>query len=233
MASARFRIGTAATNSAGTSWSWRSYDAPADVQAGSYCKVSLESNDVSTIQVTIPSTDELSTAPTVTTNQSAKTATFRATATTGHTYLVRVVVNSGVDSNGDDVADYTKQLGVHVLTSGGKRLLAIGERDEADRTWGYLPKLNQSIRDVATQTWGVSATNDVATSASIVVTPGYAARVIATVVVSLTSGSGVYSYTAAANQWAASAGSVHLRYRATGTTSVNVGIRLDKVSAVL
>jgi len=171
------------------------------------------------------------------------------------------VVNSGVDSNGDDVADYTKQLGVHVLTSGGKRLLAIGERDEADRTWGYLPKLNQSIRDVATQTWGVSATNDVATSASIVVTPGYAARVIATVVVSLTSGSGVYSYTAAANaqcttagtasviasstaanvigtahgshQWAASAGSVHLRYRATGTTSVNVGIRLDKVSAVL
>lgn len=154
MASARFRIGTAATNSAGTSWSWRSYDAAADVLPGSYCKVALESNDVSTIQVTIPATDELTTAATVTTNQSAKTATFQVASTSSHTYLVRTVVNGGVDANGDTVSDYTKQLAVHVLTDGGLRLLAMGERDEADRTWGHLGKVNSVIRSAT----GVSET---------------------------------------------------------------------------
>ena len=154
MTSARFRLGTAATNSAGTSWSWRSYDTYADVSADSYVKVELESKTgVSSIDVTIDSADEATLSagtPTVTINQSTKTATFQVASTANHTYIVRTVVNSGVDQNGDSVDDYDKRLAVHIPTASGYRLFAVGEKDEYSRSYGHTGKLNDVIRNAST-----------------------------------------------------------------------------------
>lgn len=150
MATARFRIGTATTNSASTTWSWRAYDTPTDISSGSYVKVDLEStNGVRTLSVSIPSADEQTLSegvPTVTTVQSSKTATFLAGTAAARTYLVRAVINNGLDLNNDSVSDYTKTLAVHIKTAESKRLIAVGETDDADRTYGYTPKLNAVIR---------------------------------------------------------------------------------------
>lgn len=150
MANARFRLGTAATNSAGTVWSWRAYDTAADIVSGSYVKVDLENTSgVRTLSVSIPSADPETLSagvPTVTTVQASKTATFRAGTGGARTYLVRAVINDGRDLNNDIVSAYTKSLAVHIKTQDGYRLIAVGETDEADRTSGYTPKLNASIR---------------------------------------------------------------------------------------
>lgn len=153
MASARFRIGTATTNSAGTVWSWRAYDAAADIASGSYVKVDLETtNGVRKLACTIPSADDVTlagTLPTVTTVQASKTATFQSDTGAARTYVVRAQINDGIDLNGDTVSGYTKQLAVHIKTGSGRRLIAVGERDEADRTNGYTPKLNAAIKTTA------------------------------------------------------------------------------------
>ena len=153
MASARFRIGTATTNSAGTTWSWRAYDTAADVSSGSYVKVELEStNGVRTLTVSLPTADEQTLSagvPTVTTVQSSKTATFQAGTGSARTYVIRAVINSTRDLNGDIVSGYTKELAAHIKTAGGRRLLAVGESDQADRTYGWVPKVNSAIKVTA------------------------------------------------------------------------------------
>lgn len=151
MASATFRLGTAATNSAGTSWSWRAYDTAIDAVAASYVKLELQSTTgVRSIAVTIPSADETTMAssaiPTVTVNQNAKTAAFRCSTSAGRTYIVRAVINSGLDLRGVSVADYTKEIAVHRLTNVATRLLAVGETDQYSRTYGHTGKLNNTIR---------------------------------------------------------------------------------------
>lgn len=152
MASARFRLGTAATNSAGTSWSWRAYDTAVDVAAASYVKCELESTTgVGSVSYTITSADSTTLAagkPTITTVQATKTATFRAATGVARCYLVRCQINSGQVANGDTASDYTKQVAVHRLASNGLRVLAVGETDEAHRTYGYEPKVNAVIRSV-------------------------------------------------------------------------------------
>jgi hypothetical protein len=146
MATARFKIGTAATNTAGTSWSWRAVDAPADIASGSYVKCALESTTgVGSVSYTIYSADSVSIAaglPTVTTVQATKTATFQAGTGAARTYLVKCQINSGQASRGDNVTDYEKRLAAHILTVSGRRLFAVGEIDEASRSYGYEPKLN-------------------------------------------------------------------------------------------
>jgi hypothetical protein len=153
MATARFRIGTAATNTAGTSWSWRGYDTAADVAAASYVKLQLESNTgVGSVSYSVFSADSTTLAaglPTVTTVQATKTATFRAATATSRTYLVRCSINSGQTALGDSVSDYTKELAVHRLDSNGLRVVAVGETDQAHRTYGYEPKINAAIRNLA------------------------------------------------------------------------------------
>jgi hypothetical protein len=150
MASAKFRIGTAATNTAGTSWSYRAYDVAADIASNSYVKVDLESTTgVRKITVSIPSADEQSMSagvPTVTTVQASKTATFRAGTGAARTYIIRAVINDGIDQNGDTVSDYTKQLAAHIKTGSNRRLIAVGETDDAHRTYGYTSKLNAAIK---------------------------------------------------------------------------------------
>jgi len=156
MASATFRLGTAATNSAGTVWSWRDYDTAIDADALSYVKVALESTTgVQSVVFSISSADNYTlsagTTPSVATVQSSKTATFRVSSSAARTYLIRAVVNSGLDQNGDAVAEYDKSLAVHRLTAAGLRLVAVGERDEADRVYGYTPKLNAMIVAIAAE----------------------------------------------------------------------------------
>jgi hypothetical protein len=168
MASANFRLGTAATNSAGTTWSWRAYDTACDATAGSYVKVELESvAGVSNVAVTLPSADDTTLAsalPTVTTVQASKTATFQLPSGSGRSYSVRVVINGGIDGNNNTQASYDKRLAVHVLTAQGYRKFIVGETDESNRTYGYTPKLN-TLYDVAS--WSAYAT-----AASVSVTAG-------------------------------------------------------------
>jgi hypothetical protein len=163
-------MGTATTNSAGTSWSWRGYDTAIDASSGSYVKVELESTvGVSHLAVTIPTADETSlagTLPTVTVVQSAKTATFKLPAATGRSFTVRCLVNNGIDGNNTTQSGYDKKLAAHVKTPQGYRKFIVGETDESHRTYGYTSKLN-SIYDVVS--WSAYAT-----AASVSVTAGAA-----------------------------------------------------------
>jgi hypothetical protein len=84
--------------------------------------------------------------PTVTTVQASKTATFRAGTGAARTYIIRAVINDGIDQNGDTVTDYTKQLAAHIKTGSNRRLIAVGETDDAHRTYGYTSKLNAAIK---------------------------------------------------------------------------------------
>lgn len=146
MASALFKIGTATTNSAGTTWSYRTAGVQADIQPGSYVKLALDSTTgVGSVNYTIfgadPSTSDAG-LPTVTVVQASKTATFLGASTLGHTYLVKCQINSGQPNAGESADDYEKRLAVHIKTAQGNRLIADGETDEYNATHGYTSKLN-------------------------------------------------------------------------------------------
>jgi len=144
MASARFRLGTSVA--AIGPWTYGAYDAPVDATVDLYVIAELESTaGVEQISVSVPSADDVTMIaglPTVTVNQVTKTATFQVAATTGHTYIVRFTINAGTSS-----ASY-KELCVHVVCDNGQRLLALGETDQADRTYGWLKKINAIAKAV-------------------------------------------------------------------------------------
>jgi len=107
---------------------------------------------VQSLAVSIKSADDVTLAsalPTVTTVQATKTATFVLPATLSRTYLVRALINGGIDQNGDTVAAYDKSVAVHILTGSGNRLIAVGEKDEYSRAYGYTPKLNTAIQNTS------------------------------------------------------------------------------------
>lgn len=148
MADATFRIGYSSSLSG--PWTWGAYGAAVDVTQGYYCKVQLESGAVSTFQCTIPSGDAASidaTLPTVTTDAGTKTATFLVPSR-ACCLLVQVRVNQGAAD------EATSSLAVHVLTSGGLRLAAVGEQFEADSVAGWNRKFNAAITAVG---WGGSS----------------------------------------------------------------------------
>ena len=151
MTSAIFRLGTATSNSAGTTWTWGSYDGSVTAAVSDYVKCELQSTiGVDSVAFSLISSDEdaLSALPAVTYTASTRTATFRVStsANVGHTYLVRSLVNGGVDRNGDTDAALDKRLAVHVLTQYGYKLFAVDETDESNRTYGYTDKLNDLVR---------------------------------------------------------------------------------------
>lgn len=170
MASARFRLGKSSVGVSGP-WTWGSYDAAIDCTASQYVKIELESTaGVSSIAVTIPTADDVTLAgalPTVTTDQATKTATFQLPATAS-THIVKVLINGGVDANGTVQSAYSSQLAVHILNSASLRLMAVGEIDEASRSYGYTPKLNAALN--APGTPGPPGTFDSATTLTATIT---------------------------------------------------------------
>jgi len=152
MASANFRLGYANDNSSGTSWTWAAYDTPITVTSSQYVKVEPESTTgIESFSVTIVTADEVTLAagtPTVTSATATKSAVFQVStnASLGRCYVVRYQINNGVDQNGKTTASYTKRLAVNVLCQNGLKLLAVDEKDDSDRTYGYTPKLNDVVR---------------------------------------------------------------------------------------
>lgn len=138
MASATFRMGSSATVD-GT-YTYGSYGASIDATSGYYVKVQLQSSAVRSFTCSVSSGDPDSitaTLPTVTVDSVTKTATFQLP-TRPCCLLVTVNVN-GTDTDGE-----TTSLAVHVLTTSGMRLIAVGETTETG-TGGWTSKINSAI----------------------------------------------------------------------------------------
>jgi len=121
---------------------WGAYDEAIDVPASYFVKVELQSAvDVNSINVEILSADPDQIAaglPTPTVDQVTKTATFQMPAV-GSCYLVTTTIDYGTSST------QTSSLAAHVLNAASRRLIAVGETDEADRTNYWVPKINEAI----------------------------------------------------------------------------------------
>lgn len=124
-----------------------------EVSAASTPTIALVSTaGVSTWSISCIGTDETNDKDTVNASLSVdsvnKTATFTAPAL-GSSLIFRSVVNGGVDVNGTVQSSYTTTFKVCVLTSGGKRVAALGETSENDSEFGWVSLLNDPIRNPA------------------------------------------------------------------------------------
>lgn len=131
-----------------------------DVTPGATVVIRLASiADVEAWNITCISTDDTSSADTVTASLSidadAKTATFTAPAP-GKTYRFRSRVNSGVDVNGVARATYATTFTIHTRFN-GRRVISFDETTEGDSSFGWTKWQNDLIRSlpsgVASGTW--------------------------------------------------------------------------------
>lgn len=90
--------------------------------------------------------DELVAAPTLTIDNTLKTATFTAPAA-GSALIFRSTVNNGREINGVVQSTYVATFGVYVLTANGLRVAAINETLEGSATSGWVTKINTLIRN--------------------------------------------------------------------------------------
>lgn len=111
-----------------------------NVTAGNTITIALLSNSgVDIWAISVLGTDELSTAPVLTINSTAKTATYTAPAVGSATIFKSVVTNAATGFTASTT------FGVYVPTS-GRRVGANFETIEGDNTFGWAAKLNPIIR---------------------------------------------------------------------------------------
>lgn len=116
-----------------------------NVTPGNTTTINLVSGaGVTTWQISCISTDETSTAPTLTVDNVAKTATFTAPAA-GKALIFRSVVNGGIGVDGVADSSLTTTFGIYTLI-GGKRVVALNETFEGNATYGWTTVLNDLIR---------------------------------------------------------------------------------------
>lgn len=217
MASANFRLGAADTDAG--PWTWGGYDCPIDVTAGQIVKIELESTSgVKSVSIRVTTADEVTLAdlPNVIVDQSSKTGVF-VTRDFASTYIVWVQINGGKDPNDITTKFYEKKLAVHVKTSAGLRLLAVGETDEADRTAGYAAKINTLIRNGGGG--GSAGANAFATTTATFAMPGGQGDDDASVTVDSAAGLGVNEVVQAVSD---SVGSAFMRITSISGTTVGL-----------
>lgn len=117
---------------------------PSDVTVGNTITVQLIDLSCNVWSISIVGQDELVAVPTLTVNNTTKTATFTAPAA-GSALILQSQVNNGKDANGNTVAAYTTKFGIYTLAS-GKRVFATNERAEGNAAFGWITKLNPVIR---------------------------------------------------------------------------------------
>lgn len=120
-----------------------------NVTAGSTVTVQLVDLTADRWSLTCLGTDELSSSPTITINQTTKTATFTA-GSAGAAYVLRSQVNGGIGTNGQVDASLTTTMTVYVLTAAGNRVIAFNETTEGNAVAGWLAQVNPVIRGGAT-----------------------------------------------------------------------------------
>lgn len=132
---------------------------PIDVVAGDTITIGLVSTaGVNTWAIVLYGQDESVSPPTLTINNTTKTATFTAPSAPW-TLIYKSTVNGGVDINGVSQSSYSATVGIHCKTGAGTRLGASNETLESNATTGWVGKLNASIRG-SNVTWA----NDLAGS---------------------------------------------------------------------
>ncbi len=82
----------------------------------------------------------------VTVNSLTRVASFTAPAA-GTAMLFRSVVNGGVDASGRTDVTLENRFGIYALTTGGRRTLALNETLEGDPVYGWLPRVNDIVRE--------------------------------------------------------------------------------------
>ncbi len=82
----------------------------------------------------------------VTINSLTRTASFTAPAA-GTAMLFRSVVNGGVDASGRLDVTLENRIGIYALTTGSRRTLALNETLEGDPVNGWLPRVNDIVRE--------------------------------------------------------------------------------------
>ena len=111
-----------------------------NVGAGDLITVALSNSaGVNAWSLIVASTDELSTAPALTINSLAKTATFTAPAAGSAVRLSSTVIGPTAPGNATTFC-------IYVLTAGGKRVLAANETTEGNAAAGWIATVNPGIR---------------------------------------------------------------------------------------
>lgn len=106
-----------------------------DIQSVTYSVVSFSKN-APTLTFSNPSPSPPTTAITVT-----------MPGTAGHSWMIRAVINGGVDQNGEVVAEYTRAR-IVTIRSNGRRKIVPSERTEYDPTFGWTEAFNESMGDI-------------------------------------------------------------------------------------
>lgn len=133
-----------------------------NVTAGNTITIALASTaGVGVWSIAIVGQDELVTPPTLTVNNTNKTATFTAPAAPW-SLIFKSTVNNGVDVNSQVQPSFSTTFKVSCLGSLATRLLASGEVLENDPNFGWTQIVNATLRSAGGITWA----NDLSGSSS-------------------------------------------------------------------
>jgi len=92
----------------------------------------------------------------ITINHATRTASLTAPVPTdGCALIFESIVNDQRDLNGRFVPEWRTTFGIFVLTSGGRRVLASGQKTEGDSQFGWTPNINDAIRVLSSGKAGV------------------------------------------------------------------------------
>lgn len=128
-----------------------------NVTAGASFTIALSSTaGVNVWSIECLSTDETNDKDTInaslSVNNTNKTATCTAPATTGSAMRFRSIVNNGRGTNGQEDSSLTTTFGVYVLSDTGQRVLAFDETLETNSEFGWIATVNPPLRTTVGQT---------------------------------------------------------------------------------